>query len=94
MTLEDIPNTYFEINDFLIENHTEFNTPENRELIIKMLTKGLPYTEGIRCDERNNTHNENKVVARVSYSKRHCGDDIYFVDLIFGDLDVEFIPLK
>lgn len=32
---------------------------------------------------------ENRVIARVKYFKRY-GEESYFVDLIFGDLDVEF----
>jgi len=92
MILKEIPKAYYKVNDFLTENSIVYNTPKNRNTIYKMLSEELPNIDSIRCDEKNNPKNiidKNEVIARVTYYKR-CGEENYYVDLIFGDLDVEF----
>jgi len=59
-----------------------------------MLKKELKKVSSIRCDEKNNTHSiikHNMVIARVKYYKNYDEEETYFIDLIFGDLDVEFV---
>lgn len=91
--IKQLPEAYNKINNFIVDNYDEYNTPETRSLIEHMLWQEFPHmTDSIICNETNNTEedvNDNIVNVKFKFYKQF-GGDLYYIDLKFGDTEITF----